>query len=163
MPKRETLGCEVAVVGVPVRLDQFLVQTWPGLDRNLVQQMVGSGSVSINGQPALKAGQRLEPGDQVVANVPEVFQPQQGYIVPPLPLSVLYEDEVVLVVEKLAGIMVQNNIPKVIIVRMTVPCCGGLTVMARQAHAASGRSDLVMEEVTIGLDGELMKSERIVG
>ncbi len=66
-------------------------------------------------------------------------------------------------VEKLAGIMAQNNIPKVIVVRMTVPCCGGLSMMARQAHAASGRSDLVVEEVTIGLDGELMKTEKIAG
>ncbi|MEN7973911.1 MAG: 4Fe-4S dicluster domain-containing protein [Verrucomicrobiota bacterium] len=66
-------------------------------------------------------------------------------------------------VEKLAGIMAQNNIPKVLVVRMTVPCCGGLTMMAKQAHAASGRSDLVVEEVTIGLDGELMKTEKIAG
>lgn len=66
-------------------------------------------------------------------------------------------------VEKLAGIMAQNNIPKVIVVRMSVPCCGGLTLIARQAHAASGRSDLVIEEVTIGLGGELMKTERIAG
>ena len=66
-------------------------------------------------------------------------------------------------VEKLAGIMAQNNIPKVIVVRMTVPCCGGLSMMARQAHAASGRSDLVVEEVTIGIDGELVKTERIAG
>ncbi len=66
-------------------------------------------------------------------------------------------------VEKLAGIMAQNNIPKVIVVRMTVPCCGGLSMMARQAHAASGRTDLVIEEVTIGLDGELMNTETIIG
>ena len=66
-------------------------------------------------------------------------------------------------VEKLAGIMAQNNIPKVIVVRMSVPCCGGLSMMAQQAHAASGRSDLVVEEVTIGLDGELMKTETIAG
>jgi len=66
-------------------------------------------------------------------------------------------------VEKLSGIMAQNNIPKVIVVRMTVPCCGGLSMMAQQAHAASGRSDLVVEEITIGLDGELMKTEKIAG
>ena len=66
-------------------------------------------------------------------------------------------------VEKLAGIMAGNNIPKVIIVRMSVPCCGGLTAITRQAHAASGRTDLVVEEVTIGLDGELLKTEKIAG
>ncbi len=64
-------------------------------------------------------------------------------------------------VEKLAAIMARNTIPKVIVVRMEVPCCGGLTMITRQAHAASGRTDLVVEEVTIGLDGELRKTERI--
>jgi hypothetical protein len=66
-------------------------------------------------------------------------------------------------VEKLAGIMAQNNIPKVIIVRMQVPCCGGLTMITKQAYAASGRTDLIVEEATIGLDGELLKTEKIAG
>ena len=66
-------------------------------------------------------------------------------------------------VEKLAAIMAQNNIPKVMVVRMEVPCCGGLTAMTQQAYVASGRSDLIVEEVTIGLDGELRKTERIAG
>ena len=66
-------------------------------------------------------------------------------------------------VEKLAGIMAQNNIPKVIVVRMSVPCCGGLSMITQQAHAASGRGDLVVEEVTIGLDGELLGTKQIAG
>ena len=66
-------------------------------------------------------------------------------------------------VEKLAAIMAQNNMPKVIIVRMSVPCCSGLTVITKQAHALSGRTDLIVEEVTIGLDGELLKTEQIAG
>lgn len=66
-------------------------------------------------------------------------------------------------VEKLAAILAQNSIPKVIIVRMEVPCCGGLTMITKQAHAASGRTDLAIEEVTVGLDGELLKTERLAG
>lgn len=58
-------------------------------------------------------------------------------------------------VEKLAGILASNGIPKVIIVRMEVPCCGGLTMMVKEAARKSGRTDLVVEEATIGLDGEL--------
>jgi hypothetical protein len=46
---------------------------------------------------------------------------------------------------------------------MSVPCCGGLTMITKQAHAASGRTDLIVEEVTIGLDGELLKTEIIQG
>jgi len=58
-------------------------------------------------------------------------------------------------VEKLTEIFKSNGIPKVIIVRMSVPCCGGLTMMVKQAVQLSGRTDLVVEEATIGLDGEL--------
>lgn len=65
--------------------------------------------------------------------------------------------------EKLALIMAQNNIPKVIIVRMSVPCCGGLTAITQQAYQASGRTDLVVEEVTIGLDGELLGTKQLAG
>jgi Pyruvate/2-oxoacid:ferredoxin oxidoreductase delta subunit len=64
-------------------------------------------------------------------------------------------------VEKLAGIMANNNIPKVIIVRMSVPCCGGLTAITKQAYAMSGRTDLIVEEVTIGLDGELLSTKQL--
>ena len=58
-------------------------------------------------------------------------------------------------VEKLAAILSSNGIPKVIIVRMEVPCCGGLTMMVKEAVHRSGRNDLVVEEAVIGLDGEL--------
>lgn len=58
-------------------------------------------------------------------------------------------------VEKLAAILSSNGIPKVIIVRMEVPCCGGLTMMVKEAARRSGRAGLAVEEAVIGLDGEL--------
>jgi hypothetical protein len=66
-------------------------------------------------------------------------------------------------VEKLTAIMRENRIPKVIVVRMQVPCCGGLTQMVLQAHADSGRDDLVVEEATLALDGSVMRQEVIAG
>jgi hypothetical protein len=56
---------------------------------------------------------------------------------------------------KLAAILSDTTIPRVLVVRMEVPCCGGLTVIARQAVAMSGRTDLVLEEVVIALNGDL--------
>lgn len=58
-------------------------------------------------------------------------------------------------VEKLAEIIRRNGTPKVIIVRMEVPCCGGLTMMVSDAARQSGRTDVMVEEAVIGLDGEL--------
>jgi len=66
-------------------------------------------------------------------------------------------------IEKLAGIFAQNNIPKILIVRMTVPCCGGLSMIVRKAHALSGRTDLIIEEATIDINGDLVKTETLIG
>ena len=55
--------------------------------------------------------------------------------------------------EKLGTILREPSIPKVTVVRMEVPCCGGLTMIVREAMQRSGRTDLQGEEVTISLDG----------
>lgn len=65
-------------------------------------------------------------------------------------------------VEKLAEILKSNGIPKVIIVRMEVPCCGGLTMMVKEAAQQSGRSDLIVEEAIIGLNGDLKEIKQIM-
>jgi NAD-dependent dihydropyrimidine dehydrogenase PreA subunit len=57
--------------------------------------------------------------------------------------------------EKLGAILRDPSIPKVIVVRMEVPCCGGLTEIVREAVVQSGRRDLAAEEVTLGLDGDV--------
>lgn len=57
--------------------------------------------------------------------------------------------------EKLAAILRDTSIPKVVVVRMEVPCCGGLTRLVAQAVAASGRDDLEMEEIVVGVDGSI--------
>ncbi|HQE91352.1 MAG TPA: RluA family pseudouridine synthase [Anaerolineae bacterium] len=99
--------CETVVAATAMRLDQFLVQTWVELDRQVVRQMIGAGRVSINGQLASKPGQYLAVGDAVTTAVPEREPAEDGVIVPSLPLSILYEDEAVLVVDKLAGVSMQ--------------------------------------------------------
>lgn len=58
-------------------------------------------------------------------------------------------------IEKLAAIFAEPSIPKVIVVRMEVPCCGGLTSIVSNAVRMSGRSDLQVEEVTVGLNGDI--------
>ena len=58
--------------------------------------------------------------------------------------------------EKLGAILQDATIPKVIVVRMEVPCCGGLTAIVKDAVGISGRTDLVAEEVTVSLSGDII-------
>jgi Pyruvate/2-oxoacid:ferredoxin oxidoreductase delta subunit len=63
------------------------------------------------------------------------------------------------VVPKLAGIMAEGGITGVTVVRMEVPCCGGLSWAVQKALQASGRADLPLREVVLGVRGEIV-SER---
>jgi hypothetical protein len=56
--------------------------------------------------------------------------------------------------EKLAGIVSLNDVKSVTVVRMEVPCCGGIARLAREAIAASGR-DVPLRDVIVGIDGQL--------
>ncbi len=64
--------------------------------------------------------------------------------------------------EKLGGILSEPSIPKVIVVRMEVPCCGGLSEIVREAVRLSGRTDLKAEEVTVGLNGDIQGSKPLI-
>ena len=60
-------------------------------------------------------------------------------------------------VDKLAAILSEPSIPRVLVVRMEVPCCGGLTNLVREAARNTGRGDLRVEEVRISLDGKVVQ------
>ncbi len=59
--------------------------------------------------------------------------------------------------EKLAEIIRANDIKSVTIVRMEVPCCGGLEMAAKKALQASGKF-IPWQVVTISLDGRILDS-----
>ena len=57
--------------------------------------------------------------------------------------------------EKLTEILRENDIKSVTIVRMEVPCCGGLEMAAKKALQASGKF-IPWQVVTISLDGKIL-------
>ena len=57
--------------------------------------------------------------------------------------------------EKLLAILTQNDVRSVTVVRMEVPCCGGIEHAARQAILASGKP-LPCRTVTVSIDGQLL-------
>ena len=58
--------------------------------------------------------------------------------------------------EKLTQIIQNNNIQSVTVVRMEVPCCGGLELAAKKALQASGKF-IPWQIVTISLDGKILE------
>ena len=57
---------------------------------------------------------------------------------------------------KLTEIIQNNNIQSVTIVRMEVPCCGGLEMAAKKALQNSGKF-LPWQVITISIDGNIME------
>jgi len=63
-------------------------------------------------------------------------------------------------IEKVAAILKANKLRSLTVVHMEVPCCFGLTHIARQAIARSGVK-MSFEDVTVGLKGKVLKSETV--
>ncbi len=60
--------------------------------------------------------------------------------------------------EKLAQILQNNDIQSVTVVRMEVPCCGGLELAAKKAMQAAGKS-IPFQVVTISIDGKILERQ----
>ena len=58
--------------------------------------------------------------------------------------------------EKLAEILRSNDIRELTVVRMTVPCCGGIELAVKKALIQSGRM-IPWRVVTIGPDGNIVE------
>jgi ferredoxin len=57
--------------------------------------------------------------------------------------------------QKLTEIFRENAIKSISVVRMEVPCCGGLSYVVKQAITASGK-DIPYNEVVIGIKGDII-------
>ena len=63
-------------------------------------------------------------------------------------------------IEKLAEIIKINELNSLTVIHMEVPCCSGLTHIAKEAIAGSG-AKMPFEDITIGLRGNFKKTETI--
>jgi 23S rRNA pseudouridine1911/1915/1917 synthase len=86
------------------RLDRWLASQLPDRSRTEIQRWIAEGRVQFEGAAA-KASLRLMPGMAVAVDIPEVA-PAAGPAAEPIPLTILYEDADLLVVDKPAGMVV---------------------------------------------------------
>jgi 23S rRNA pseudouridine1911/1915/1917 synthase len=99
--RRHVLMVTAATAGT--RLDSFVAASDVGLSRSQVRHLIDDGRVTIAGR-VRKAGQLVRAGDEVQVDVPPVSptsaEPEA------LPLTVLYEDETLVVINKAPGMVV---------------------------------------------------------
>ncbi|TWG60509.1 MULTISPECIES: RluA family pseudouridine synthase [unclassified Aminobacter] len=87
------------------RMDQWLAaQTAPELSRSRVQGLIRDGQVTLNGAVITEPKKKLIEGDRItlVMPEPEPAEPEGEDI----PLSILYEDDELIVIDKPAGLVV---------------------------------------------------------
>ncbi len=86
------------------RLDTLLASRHPELSRARIEGLIKAGHVTVNGAPAAKAGQKVDESDDIVLTIPP---PVPAIPAPePIPLSVIYEDDDIIAVDKPAGLVV---------------------------------------------------------
>jgi 23S rRNA pseudouridine1911/1915/1917 synthase len=86
-----------------VRIDRFLASVLGSHSRSQIQRLIKDGLVQVGGRPA-KANQPVKAGQVVSVEVPEAAP--AAVAAEPLPLSIVFEDGDVVVVDKPAGMVV---------------------------------------------------------
>jgi 23S rRNA pseudouridine1911/1915/1917 synthase len=89
------------------RLDVFLAEHMPDWSRSQLQQLIRSGLAKIDEQPARKGGTKVEAGNRI--SILAKHEPLNAFP-EELPLSILYEDDDLAVVDKAAGMAVHIGV-----------------------------------------------------
>jgi len=98
-----TLGFEVTESAAGRRLDTVVAARLPALSRSYVGRLIRAGHITVNGIRK-KPGYVTRPGDIIRCEIPP---PQPITCKPePIPLSILYEDADLIVLNKPAGLVV---------------------------------------------------------
>ncbi len=86
-----------------IRLDKYVSEQCPELSRTHAQRLIADGYITVNSR-VTKAGLKLSVGDRVDIVVPP--PPPSPLLPEAIPLSIIYEDDDLLVLDKPAGLTV---------------------------------------------------------
>jgi len=90
-----------------LRLDVYLVGRNGSLSRSQIRRLIDQGSVEIGGEVCRRPSRKVRSGEIVSCKKP---LPSTYHLLPEaIPLSVIYEDEAILVVDKPAGMVVHPS------------------------------------------------------
>ena len=94
---------QVAADDAGLRLDHFLAARVEDLSRSRLQALIASGQITLN-HAATRPGAKVRAGDRIFLSVPAVAPAEN--VAQNIPLTVLFEDDDVLVIDKPAGLVV---------------------------------------------------------
>ena len=84
------------------RLDKVIVGLAPEFSRSHLQGLIKGGQVSVEGKPAASAAQRVRAGQRIAMTLLPTEE-SRAYRAEALPMTVVYEDDELLVIDKEAG------------------------------------------------------------
>ena len=88
------------------RIDRFLADILDGQSRSYLQKLVKEGRVLVQGK-SVRANYKVVSGESITVEIPDMEEPD---VCPEnIPLSILYEDEDLLVVDKPKGMVVHPS------------------------------------------------------
>lgn len=88
-----------------LRLDQALARLMPEYSRSRLQAWIKDGLVTVSGQPAADAKQKVWGGEAVVV-APQPTPEESAFKAQDIPLNIVFEDDHILVIDKPAGLVV---------------------------------------------------------
>jgi 23S rRNA pseudouridine1911/1915/1917 synthase len=101
---RERRAVIVPAASGGLRLDRALTELLPDFSRSFIVKLIDDGRVSVAGRAATKASLRVEEGQSIEVDVPppapSSIESQE------LPLTILFEDDELVVIDKPAGLVV---------------------------------------------------------
>lgn len=89
-----------------MRLDHFLARQFPQVSRVVLRRATAEAHVRVNRRKS-KSNYKLRPGDEVEVELDTT--PHPALTPEPIPLTIVFEDEDILVVDKPAGMLVYPN------------------------------------------------------
>ncbi|HEY9403747.1 MAG TPA: RluA family pseudouridine synthase, partial [Pyrinomonadaceae bacterium] len=102
-PEATTLLLSPSAADAGARLDAFLAAHVEGVSRTRLKQSIEDGDVLVSGRAA-KPSYKLRAGDEVELEMPA--PPASNFTPEDIPLSVVFEDDSLIVIDKPAGLVV---------------------------------------------------------
>ena len=93
----------------PIRIDKFIIEKTSMLSRSKLQTAIRDGRVLVN-KKVVPVNYKVRPNDKIVMELDKPLDPDYTVTPEDIPLEIIYEDDDLLIVNKVAGMVVHPGI-----------------------------------------------------